>query len=128
MESQCRSRQLIRLAHRAHTKPAPANIPRLPPPGQKVAVARDVAFAFAYEHMLLGWRRRGAELSFFSPLEGEGPAADCDAVVLSGGYPELHAGQDRKAASGFKAGMPRRSIAAFRSMASVEATWCSARA
>jgi hypothetical protein len=96
MESQIDLDKLIRLAHRAHTKPAPANIPRLPPPGQKVAVARDVAFAFAYEHMLLGWRRRGAELSFFSPLEGEGPAADCDAVVLSGGYPELARGQDRK--------------------------------
>lgn len=71
---------------------APANIPRLPPPGQKVAVARDLAFAFSYEHMLFGWRRRGAEISFFSPLSDEAPAEGSDAVILPGGYPELHAG------------------------------------
>ncbi|WP_136656473.1 cobyrinate a,c-diamide synthase [Nitratireductor sp. XY-223] len=75
-----------------------SNIERLTPPGQRVAVARDVAFAFAYEHMLDGWRRRGAEISFFSPLADAAPDADCDAVFLPGGYPELHAG--RLAAAG----------------------------
>lgn len=104
MESRIDLDQLIKLAQRAPAKPAPANILRLPPPGQKIAVARDVAFAFFYEHMLLGWQRRGAEVSFFSPLADEAPAADCDAVVLPGGYPELHAGRIA-AASGFKAGM-----------------------
>ncbi|MEX3009922.1 cobyrinate a,c-diamide synthase [Hoeflea sp. TYP-13] len=68
-----------------------SNIERLPPPGQRICVARDLAFSFCYEHMLLGWRRRGAEISFFSPLADEGPAKDCDAVYLPGGYPELHA-------------------------------------
>ncbi|AKH99785.1 cobyrinic acid a,c-diamide synthase [Hoeflea sp. IMCC20628] len=104
MESRIDIDQLIKLAQRAQAKPAPANILRLPPPGQKIAVARDVAFAFFYEHMLLGWRRRGAEVSFFSPLADEAPADDCDAVVLPGGYPELHAGRIASA-SGFKAGM-----------------------
>jgi cobyrinic acid a,c-diamide synthase len=104
MESRIDLDKLIKLAQRAPAKPAPANIPRLPPPGQKIAVARDVAFAFFYQHMLLGWQRRGAELSFFSPLADEAPAADCDAVVLPGGYPELHAGQIA-GASNFKAGM-----------------------
>jgi cobyrinic acid a,c-diamide synthase len=42
--------------------------------------------------MLLGWRRRGAAISFFSPLADEAPAADADAIYLPGGYPELHAG------------------------------------
>ena len=70
-----------------------SNIERLAPPGQHVAVARDIAFAFSYEHLLAGWRRRGAEVSFFSPLADEGPRADCDAVYLPGGYPELHAGK-----------------------------------
>ena len=104
MESRIDLDKLVRLAQRAPAKPAPANIPRLPPPGQKVAVAQDVAFAFSYGHMLLGWQRRGAELSFFSPLADEAPAADCDAVVLPGGYPELHAGTIA-AASRFKSGM-----------------------
>ena len=96
--------KLIRLAKRAPAKETPANIRRLPPPGQKIAVARDVAFAFAYEHMLLGWQRRGAEISFFSPLADEAPADGCDSVVLPGGYPELHAGAIAGATT-FRSGM-----------------------
>ena len=68
-----------------------ANGMPLPPPGQRIAVARDEAFAFAYEHVLAGWRRAGAEIAFFSPLADEAP--DGDAVFLPGGYPELHAGR-----------------------------------
>jgi cobyrinic acid a,c-diamide synthase len=63
----------------------------LPPLGQHIAVARDEAFAFAYPALLREWRERGAELSFFSPLVDEAPAAAADAVYLPGGYPELHA-------------------------------------
>lgn len=66
--------------------------PPLPPLGQRIAVARDDAFAFAYPSVLNGWRRAGAELSFFSPLADEAPAPDADAVYLPGGYPELHGG------------------------------------
>lgn len=65
---------------------------QMPPPGQRVAVASDIAFAFHYPAMLDGWRDNGAEVSFFSPLADEAPAADADAVFLPGGYPELHAG------------------------------------
>ena len=32
-------------------------------------------------------------MRFFSPLDDAGPATDCDAVFLPGGYPELHAGR-----------------------------------
>ena len=46
----------------------------------------------------------GAELSFFSPLADEAPAADADAVFLPGGYPELH-GATLAAAHRFKAGL-----------------------
>ncbi len=65
----------------------------LPPLGQRIAIARDRAFAFAYPHLLHHWRKAGAELTFFSPLADEAPAADADAVFLPGGYPELHAGK-----------------------------------
>ena len=76
----------------------------LPPLGQRIAIARDAAFAFLYEHWLLDWRAAGAELSFFSPLADEAPAGEADAVFLPGGYPELHAA--RLAASlDFKAGL-----------------------
>ena len=66
--------------------------PGLKPLGQRTAIAQDVAFAFAYPHLLSDWRNTGAELSFFSPLADEAPDAQCDAVFLPGGYPELHAG------------------------------------
>jgi cobyrinic acid a,c-diamide synthase len=65
----------------------------LPPPGQRIAVARDDAFAFAYHALLAGWRDRGAEILPFSPLADEGPDRAADAVYLPGGYPELHAGR-----------------------------------
>jgi cobyrinic acid a,c-diamide synthase len=64
----------------------------LPALGQRIAVASDVAFAFAYPAMLAGWQRAGAELLLFSPLAGEAPDPAADAVFLPGGYPELHAG------------------------------------
>ncbi len=76
------------------------------PLGQHIAVARDLAFGFAYAHMLDDWRALGAEVSSFSPLAGEGPGVDADAVFLPGGYPELHAGR-LAAAEGFRKGMER---------------------
>ena len=70
----------------------------LPVLGQRIAVARDEAFAFAYPLVLEGWRRAGAEVLPFSPLADKGPSSVADAVYLPGGYPELHAG--RLAAAG----------------------------
>ncbi len=64
----------------------------IPPLGQHIAVARDIAFGFCYPHVLGDWRTKGARISFFSPLADENPALDADAVYLPGGYPELHAG------------------------------------
>jgi cobyrinic acid a,c-diamide synthase len=63
----------------------------LKPPGQRIAVASDIAFAFAYPATLDGWRAAGAEVVPFSPLADEAPDAAADAVFLPGGYPELHA-------------------------------------
>jgi cobyrinic acid a,c-diamide synthase len=60
------------------------------PFGQRLAVARDTAFAFAYPHLLEAWRANGAEILPFSPLANEAPDVGADAVFLPGGYPELH--------------------------------------
>ena len=76
----------------------------LAPLGQHIAVARDIAFAFSYPHLLIDWREQGAEISFFSPLDDEGPSTAAAAVFLPGGYPELHAGRIADA-SRFRAGM-----------------------
>ena len=70
----------------------PAPRTRIPPPAQRIAVARDAAFAFAYPHLLDGWRDAGAEVATFSPLADEA-APGADLVWLPGGYPELHAGR-----------------------------------
>jgi cobyrinic acid a,c-diamide synthase len=67
--------------------------PALLPPGQRVAMAWDEAFSFAYPHVLSGWRAAGAEVARFSPLADEAPPTDCDCCWLPGGYPELHAGK-----------------------------------
>ncbi len=82
----------------------PGSATQLPPLGQRMAIASDIAFSFAYPHLLQGWREQGAELSFFSPLADEPPAPDSDAVFLPGGYPELH-GEALSKAAQFKAGM-----------------------
>ncbi|AVO46537.1 cobyrinate a,c-diamide synthase [Phreatobacter cathodiphilus] len=87
--------------------------PPLPPPGQRVAVARDAAFSFIYPHVEAGWRAAGTVLVPFSPLADEAPPEECDACWLPGGYPELHA--RRLAAAGrFLAAL--RAFAATRSV------------
>jgi cobyrinic acid a,c-diamide synthase len=58
--------------------------------GQRIAIARDAAFAFIYQANLDTLQALGAELCFFSPLAGDALPA-CSAVWLPGGYPELHA-------------------------------------
>lgn len=65
----------------------------IPPPGQRIALARDAAFSFVYPHLLADWQRQGAEVLPFSPLADEAPASDADVCWLPGGYPELHAGR-----------------------------------
>ncbi len=82
---------LARPARLANNQAIPS--PPLPPLGQRIAVAQDVAFGFAYSVVLDAWRETGAEILPFSPLADQAPAADADAVYLPGGFPELHAGK-----------------------------------
>jgi cobyrinic acid a,c-diamide synthase len=91
---------------RASTTLACAESPALPPPAQRIAIAKDEAFSFLYPHVLAGWRKAGAEIAFFSPLVNEPPPDHCDLCWLPGGYPELHAGRIA-AAKRFLAGLRR---------------------
>ena len=68
-------------------------VPSIPPLGQRIAIADDVAFGFSYAATLLGWRAAGAEIVTFSPLADQAPDPVADAIFLPGGYPELHAGK-----------------------------------
>lgn len=92
----------LRAAARAGGAPAPGRLP--PPPAQRIALAQDAAFSFAYPHVLAGWRAAGAQIAPFSPLADEPPDAQADLVWLPGGYPELHAGRLAGAAR-FMAGL-----------------------
>lgn len=94
----------IRAAAAGGARAAPGTLPR--PPAQRIAIARDAAFSFAYPHQLAGWRAAGAELLPFSPLADEAPDTSADLVWLPGGYPELHAGRLASAAH-FQAGLRR---------------------
>ncbi len=76
----------------------------IPPPGRRIALARDEAFSFIYPHVLEGWRASGARVVAFSPLADAPPPPDCDCCWLPGGYPELHAGR-LAAASAFLEGL-----------------------
>ncbi len=85
---------------------------RMQPPGQRIAVANDAAFAFAYPHILADWRAGGACILPFSPLADEAPAAAADFIFLPGGYPELYAGK-LAAARRFRAGMRAATCAIY---------------
>lgn len=56
----------------------------------RVGVAADDTFCFTYEDNLEILGRCGAEIVPFSPMADE-HLPDVDGIVLSGGYPELHA-------------------------------------
>jgi cobyrinic acid a,c-diamide synthase len=58
-----------------------------------VAVAADEAFSFTYEDNLDLLRAAGARIAPFSPLHDPAPPRGAGAIVLSGGFPELYAGQ-----------------------------------
>jgi cobyrinic acid a,c-diamide synthase len=85
---------------------ATVRVPAVPPPGQRVALAKDQVFSFVYPHLIEAWRNNGAEIMPFSPLADEAPPEAADSCWLPGGYPELHA-DTLAAAHGFTAGLRR---------------------
>ena len=119
---------LAAIAAAAHpTRDAGPARPALRPPGQRIAVARDDAFAFLYPHVATGWRQAGAELAWFSPLADEAPPpgsqhasqSGCPAAIpnsMPGGWRPI-------AASWTGSGISQRCV---RSMASAAAIWSSA--
>jgi len=57
----------------------------------RIAVAQDDAFCFTYLDNLELLEEMGAELVFFSPMEDRKLPDHIKGLILSGGYPELHA-------------------------------------
>lgn len=59
----------------------------------RIAIAYDEAFHFYYSHNLQLLQKAGAELVYFSPLNDRELPPNIQAVIIGGGYPELHAAQ-----------------------------------
>lgn len=70
----------------------PMKLPKLSRP-LCVSVARDEAFCFLYEDNLNYLREIGAQVQYFSPLHDAGLPEETEVLLLSGGYPELYAGE-----------------------------------
>jgi cobyrinic acid a,c-diamide synthase len=110
-ERYCDLDTIVARAGAFNIAPATGGPLALPPPGQRIALARDRAFSFVYPHVIEAWRQAGAEIMPFSPLIDEAPPLAADSCWLPGGYPELHA-ETLAAARKFSAGL--RSFAATR--------------
>jgi cobyrinic acid a,c-diamide synthase len=65
--------------------------PAAPPVPLPIAVASDAAFHFRYPEATELLRACGLDPQPWSPLADQPLPADCAAVLLPGGYPELHA-------------------------------------
>lgn len=72
-------------------KPLDVIITRKPKPSPTVSIAipRDAAFGFYYEDDLQALQAAGAELKFFSPLNGD-LMPEADGLFIGGGFPETH--------------------------------------
>lgn len=57
--------------------------------GKTIAISRDKAFSFLYQANVDTLQALGADILYFSPLANDA-LPDCDAVYLTGGYPELY--------------------------------------
>jgi cobyrinic acid a,c-diamide synthase len=80
-------------SHEATTTehPLAALGPQQQPDGPLVAIARDTAFHFCYPELEESLLHLGCHVTQWAPLEDQPLPAECAAVVLPGGYPELHA-------------------------------------
>lgn len=57
--------------------------------GKTIAISKDKAFSFLYQANIDTLEALGAKIVYFSPLANE-VLPKCDAVYLTGGYPELY--------------------------------------
>ena len=67
--------------------------PAAAPHGTVVAIARDSAFHFCYPELTESLQHLGFTVQWWAPLEDQDLPKRTAAVVLPGGYPELHAAE-----------------------------------
>ncbi len=96
MEEHCDTAKIVEIAEAAGPLPATGSAAgkSVPARGQEsplhLAVAKDEAFCFYYRENLRLLQSSGFVLDYFSPLHDEKLPDGVSAILLGGGYPELH--------------------------------------
>ncbi len=84
---------LLQAAEPAGTTAATSPSPRATNEPVRIAIASDAAFHFRYPEASELLMQQGVEVLSWSPLADQPLPEGCQALVLPGGYPELHAAQ-----------------------------------
>lgn len=92
--------ELLKIAERAETLPEIRDQSEKQDFDVNVAVALDKSFNFYYAQNLDKLKVFGANLRFFSPLEGNLPD-EADGIIIGGGYPEVFAREFNKKAMNY---------------------------
>ena len=90
IEANCDIGRIMEISQGAAPVPAAAQKSRTKNPCRRIAVARDEAFSFYYPQNISFLKEIGFEIVYFSPISDKHIPEGSDAILLGGGYPELH--------------------------------------
>lgn len=90
IEANCDVGKIMEISQGAGKSQPIVQIKQTKSPDLKIAVASDEAFCFYYPQNIGFLQKIGFEPAFFSPLKDKRIPEGSDALLLGGGYPELH--------------------------------------
>lgn len=90
IEANCDIGRIMEISQGAAPVPAAAQKIRTKSLANRIAVARDEAFCFYYPQNISFLKEIGYEIVYFSPIRDKHIPEGSDALLLGGGYPELH--------------------------------------
>ena len=90
IEANCDVGKIVEISQGAAKVQPVVQIKQTKSPDLKIAVASDEAFCFYYPQNIGFLKKIGFEPVFFSPLRDKQIPEGSDAILIGGGYPELH--------------------------------------